>query len=175
MTGFGQTDMLDDASGRTIITRESRRIPWLDLVFGFGPMLPIAVGAGAAWWLSGKALDYLVALFTLFYAASILLFLAGVHRGVSFRTEGGPRLSQLVTMLVLYGLGLASLLAAVVGKAVPALAMLILGFSAVMILDPIAARAGEVPLAHARLRPLQMPIAIVSLAVLLWLKLVAPY
>ena len=167
--------MRDDATGRTIIAHEPRRIPWLDLVFGFGPMVPIAVGAGAAWWLNGQPLDYLVALFTLLYAASILLFLAGVHRGVSFRTEGGPRLSQIATMLILYGLGLASLLAAVMGKAVPALAMLILGFAAVMVLDPIAARAGAVPLAHARLRPLQMPIAVVSLAVLLWLKLAAPY
>ena len=167
--------MLDDTTGRTITAHEPRRIPWLDLVFGFGPMLPIAAGAIAAWWLNGRPLDYLVALFTLLYAASILLFLAGVHRGVSFRTEGGPRLSQIVTMLFLYGLGLASLLAAVVGKAVPALAMLILGYAAIMVIDPIAARAGEVPLAHARLRPLQMPIAVVSLAVLLWLKLTAPY
>ncbi len=167
--------MYEDATGRTITAHEPRRIPWLDLVFGFGPMLPIALGAGSAWWLNGRPLDYLVGLFTLLYAASILLFLAGVHRGVSFRTEGGPQLSQLATMLTLYGLGLASLLCAVVGKAVPALAMLILGFCAVAVLDPIAARAGEVPLAHARLRPLQMPIAIVSLAVLLWLKITAPY
>ncbi len=60
------------------------------------------------------------------------------------------------------------------GKAVPALAMLILGYAAIGILDPIRARR-RVPLAHARLRPLQMPIAVVSLAALLWLKLTAPY
>ncbi|MDP4023611.1 DUF3429 domain-containing protein [Methylobacterium sp. NEAU 140] len=167
--------MLDDATGRTLSVHETRRIPWLDIVFGFGPMVPIAVGAAAAWWLQGQPLDYLVALFTLLYAASILLFLAGVHRGVSFRTEGGPSLSQIVTMLVLYGLGLAALLCAVMGKAVVAVALLILGYAAVMVIDPIAARAGEVPLAHARLRPIQMPIALVSLAVLLWVKLVAPY
>lgn len=167
--------MRDDATGRTLTTHEPRRIPWLEIVFGFGPMLPIAVGTAVTWWLNGKPLDYLVALFTLLYAASILLFLAGVRRGVSFRTEGGPRVSQIVTMLVLYGLGLGSLFAAVMGKAVPALAMLILGYAAIGILDPIAARAGEVPLSHARLRPLQMPIAVVSLAALLWLKLTAPY
>ncbi|WP_267356537.1 MULTISPECIES: DUF3429 domain-containing protein [unclassified Methylobacterium] len=167
--------MRDDAAGRTITAHEPRRIPWLDVVFGFGPMVPIVVGAAAAWWLNGQPLDYLVALFTLLYAASILLFLAGVHRGVSFRTEGGPRLSQIVTMLVIYALGLFSLFSAVMGKAVPALAMLILGYALVGIFDPIAARSGAVPLAHARLRPLQMPIAVVSLAVLLWLKLTAPY
>ena len=167
--------MRDDATGRTITAHEPRRIPWLDIVFGFGPMVPIAAGAAATWWLNGQPLDYLVALFTLLYAASILLFLAGVHRGVSFRTEGGPHLAQIVTMLILYGLGLFSLFSAVMGKAVPALAMLILGYAAIGILDPIAARAGQVPLAHARLRPLQMPIAVISLVVLLWIKLTAPY
>ena len=167
--------MRDDATGRTLTAHEPRRIPWLDLVLGFGPMVPIAAGTAAAWWLNGQPLDYLVALFTLLYAASILLFLAGVHRGVSFRTEGGPRVSQMVTMLVLYGLGLSSLFAAVLGKAVPALAMLILGYAAIGVIDPIAARTGAVPLAHARLRPIQMPIAVVSLALLLWLKLTAPY
>jgi hypothetical protein len=167
--------MINNATGRTITAHEPRRIPWLDMVFGFGPMLPIAAGAAAAWWLQGQSLDYTVALFTLLYAASILLFLAGVHRGVSFRTEGGPRLSQMVMMLVLYALGIGSLFAAVMGEAVTGLAMLIVGYAAIMVLDPIAARAGEVPLAHARLRPLQMPIALVSLAVLLWIKLIAPY
>lgn len=167
--------MRDDATGRTIIAHEPRRIPWLDIVFGFGPMLPIVAGAAVAWWLQGQPLDYLVALCTLLYSASILCFLAGVHRGVSFRTEGGPRLSQMVTMLVLYGLGLGSLFAAVMGKAVIGLSMLILGYALIAVLDPLEARTGSVPLAHARLRPIQMPIAVVSLAVLLWIKLNAPY
>ena len=167
--------MLDDATGRTIVTHESRRVPWLDIVFGFGPMVPIAAGTAAAWWLQGEPLDYLAILVTLLYAASILCFLAGVHRGVSFRTEGGPRLSQMVTMLVLYGLGLGSLITVVTGKVVLGLSMLILGYALVAILDPLEARSGSVPLAHARLRPIQMPIAVVSLAVLLWIKLNAPY
>jgi hypothetical protein len=167
--------MRDDATGRTIVAHEPRRIPWLDLVFGFGPMVPIVAGAAAAWWLQGESFEYLVALCTLLYSASILCFLAGVHRGVSFRTEGGPRLSQMATMLVLYVLGLGSLFAAVLGKAVPGLGMLILGYALVAILDPLEARTGAVPLAHARLRPIQMPLAIVSLGVLLWIKLHAPY
>lgn len=167
--------MLDDTTGRTIVAHEPRRIPWLDIVFGFGPMLPIVAGSAAAWWLQGQPFDYIVALFTLLYSASILCFLAGVHRGVSFRTEGGPRLSQMVTMLVLYGLGAGSLFAAVMGKAIAGLSMLILGYALIAILDPLEARRGSVPLAHARLRPVQMPIAVVSLAVLLWVKLNAPY
>jgi hypothetical protein len=167
--------MLDDATSRTIVAREPRRIPWLDVVFGFGPMVPIAAGAVAVWWLRGQPLDYLLNLLTLFYSGSILCFLAGVHRGVSFRTEGGPRLSQMVTMLLLYGLGAGSLFAAILGSPVVGLSMLILGYALVAVLDPLEARTGAVPLAHARLRPLQMPIAIVSLAVLLWIELSGPY
>ena len=56
-----------------------------------------------------------------------------------------------------------------------AAALLILGYAAVMVIDPIAPRAGVVPLAHARLRPIQMPSAPVSLAVRLPVTLAAPY
>ena len=95
--------------------------------------------------------------------------------GLKTEPQFSQPVRQIVTMLILYGLGLFSLFSAVMGKAVPALAMLILGYAAIGILDPIAARAGQVPLAHARLRPLQMPIAVIRLAVLLWIKLTAPY
>ena len=58
------------------------------VVFGFGPMVPIAVGAAAAWWLNGQPLDYLVALFTLLYAASILLFLDSRCSIKNFEKDG---------------------------------------------------------------------------------------
>ncbi len=130
--------MRDDATGRTITAHEPRRIPWLDIVFGFGPMVPIAVGAAAAWWLNGQPLDYLVALFTLLYAPprSCCSWPASTGRQ-QLPHRGGPRLAQIVTMLILYALGLFSLFSAVMGKAVPALAMLILGYAAIGILDPI--------------------------------------
>ncbi|WP_156311811.1 hypothetical protein [Methylobacterium platani] len=49
----------------------------------------------------------------------------------------------------------------------PAIAavLLIAGFGLVAVLDPVAARRGETPLFFARLRPVQRPLAIVSLAV----------
>lgn len=166
---------MDDTAGRTVTAREPRAIPWLSVVLGFGPMLPLVAGAGLAWWMKGQPLDYLVVLLTILYGSSILLFLAGVRRGVSFRTEGGPTFTQIATMLGLYGLGLTALIASVMGKAVLALGLLILGFSAIAVLDPIAARNGEAPLFFARLRPLQMPIAVASLAALLVLKLGSSY
>ena len=99
--------MLDDATGRTIVAREPRRIPWLDIVFGFGPMVPIAVGAAAAWWLQGQPLDYLVILVTLLYSASILCFLAGansIFSGEKLLTTPNPDFDADQQMFALLGL-----------------------------------------------------------------------
>lgn len=167
--------MIEDATGRTLTAREPRETPWLSVVFGYGPMLPFVAGAAAAWWQRGMW-DELILLATILYGAAILLFLAGVRRGVSFRTEGGPQFVQIATMLGLFGLGLGALLAVVIlGNRIIALDLLIAGFVAVAVLDPIAARRGEAPLFFARLRPLQIPIAVLSLVALLVLKLMAPY
>lgn len=167
--------MLENATGRTLVTEEPRETPWLSVVFGYGPMLPFVAGAAAAWWQRGSW-DELILLATILYGAAILLFLSGVRRGVSFRTEGGPTVVQIATMLGLFCLGLGALLTVVIlGNRVIALDLLIAGFVAVAILDPIAARRGEAPLFFARLRPLQIPIAVISLVALLVLKLMAPY
>ncbi len=157
-------------AGRTIRATEPRAVPWLSIVFGYGPMLPFVAGAAAAWWLRddlGDALLYL----TILWGCAILLFLSGVRRGVSFRTEGGPTLAQMATMIGLFGLGFVALVLAALGLSAAALLLLIGGFTAVAILDPIAARRGEAPLFFARLRPFQMPIAILSLIAMLALKL----
>ena len=60
-------------------------------------------------------------------------------------------------MIGLFGLGFAALVLATLDEAVPALVLLIVGFGAIAILDPIAARRGEAPLFFARLRPVQIP------------------
>lgn len=166
--------MREDATGRTVTAHESREIPWLSVLFGYGPMLPIVAGAALAWWTRGR-LDYLVALLTMVYAGAILVFLAGARRGVSFRTGDSPTAAQIATVLLLFGLGLGGLMSAVLGKAVLALALLIAGYVAVGVLDPIAARRGEAPLFFARLRPTQMPIGVAGLAALLALKWMSPY
>lgn len=135
-------------------------------------MFPFAAGAAAAWATSGSWHAEAVLLCTL-WAAAILAFLAGARRGLSFRTEGGPALAQISTMFCLFTLALASLVAVVHAHARLAIGCLLVGFIAVMILDPIAARAGQAPLFFARLRPPQMAIAVISLAALLanvWVK-----
>lgn len=155
---------------RRITVTERPEVPALAVVFGFGPMLPLVAGAGLAWWLRGEAGERVTVL-TILWGCAILLFLSGVRRGLSFRTEGGETVAQIATMLGLFGLGFAALLAVAFGMPPVALLLLMTGFAAIAILDPIAARRGEAPLFMARLRPMQMPLAILSLAALLALKL----
>jgi hypothetical protein len=161
--------MREDAAGRTITAHEPRETPWLSIVFGYGPMLPFVAGAAGAWLLRGELGD-LAATLTILWGCAILLFLSGVRRGVSFRTEGGPTFVQIVTMLALFCLGFTALLAATFGQATWALGLLILGFGLIAVLDPIAAGRGEAPLFFARLRPIQIPLAILSLDALLTLE-----
>ena len=103
------------------------------------------------------------------WGAAILAFLAGVRRGLSFRTPGGERPAQIMTVIYLYLLAIGALL-------VPlpmALALLVMGFVSLGILDPGAARRQEAPLFFARLRPLQMAVPVCSLAaagLLLWMR-----
>ncbi|MGU3361406.1 DUF3429 domain-containing protein [Methylobacterium sp. M6A4_1b] len=163
--------MDDRPDGRTLRVTEPRAVPWLGIVLGYGPMLPFAVGALVAWGWRGAALGQAAAALTILWGCAILLFLSGVRRGVSFRTEGGATVVQIATMIGLFSLGFAALVLAALDRAVPALALLLLGFTAIAVLDPIAARRGEAPLFFARLRPVQIPIAILSLAGLLALAI----
>ena len=149
---------------------ERKEIPWLSVVLGYGPMLPFVGGAAAAWLLRGDQRDVLVRL-TILYGAAILVFLAGVRRGLSFRTPGGPRFAQIATMLGLFTIGLFALLAEWLDFLAPALAAEAAGYAAMIVLDPIAAKRGEAPLFFSRLRPTQLPIALIGLLGLLWLVL----
>ncbi|AWN40993.1 DUF3429 domain-containing protein [Methylobacterium durans] len=162
--------MRQDATGRTVTAHEPRETPWLSVVLGYGPMLPILAGAAAAWALPGEA-GRLAGTLAILWANAILLFLSGVRRGVSFRTEGGPTAMQIGTMMLLFSLGFAALAALQFGRETGAIALLVLGFGAVAVLDPIAAARGEAPLFFARLRPLQIPIGLAGLLGLLTLKL----
>lgn len=135
-------------------------IPPSSLILGFGPMLPLPLLGIAAWSTTGWLAALLVSTGQL-WASAILIFIAGVRRGLGLAAEDA-RPHQLATMLGLFLLGLA-------GLATPwvyAFGALALGYAAIAILDPRAARQGEVPRHFARLRPPQMVIALVGLAIL---------
>lgn len=157
---------------RTITVTERPEVPWLAVLFGYGPMLPFVAGAALAWW-RRDALGETAAHLTLLWGCAVLLFLSGVRRGLSFRTAGGETAMQVATMLGLFGLGLAALLAESAGRPALAAILLIAGYGAIALLDPVAARRGEAPLFFVRLRPMQMPLALLGLAALLALKLQA--
>jgi hypothetical protein len=141
------------------------RVPALSIVLGYGPMLPIVFAAIGVWLLPPPWPIVATAL-ALLWSASILIFLAGVRRGLSFRTPGGARPVQLVTMIWYFLLGVGAF---AVSNVSTSLVLLILGYVSVAILDPIAARRQEVPAHFARLRPLQMGLGVLALlAILIW-------
>ena len=140
-----------------------RTTPWESLFFAYAAMAPLAAGAVAFFLLRADAASAAARLMIL-WAGSILCFLPGVRRGLSFRQEGGPLLTQLATMIFLFALGVASLVSP---STQISLALQILGYTTVAVLDPLAARWGEAPRYFEGLRPLQMAIPIVSLGVVL--------
>ncbi len=143
---------------------EPRHTPPLSLLLGFSAMLPIAAGALAAWLLHGPAAA-LAEDGAVVWAGAVLCFLAGVRRGLSFRTPGGPTIPQIATMLWLFLLGVAALASVSLRIAPPVL--LLIGYLSLAVLDPLAARRGEAPLFFAKLRPVQMLIPITAIAAIL--------
>ena len=140
------------------------RSPLESLLLAYAAMVPLAAGAIAVLTLRGSAAA-LVLHATVTWAGALLCFFSGVHRGLSFRQPGGPRLSQLGSMLWLFVVGVVSLLSPWPG---PALVLQLAGFASLAVLDPVAARHGEAPRYFARLRPVQLLIPVASLAALLW-------
>ena len=140
----------------------ARQVPPLGALLGYGAMLPLAAGSIGVWLLPAPWTALLLRC-TLIWGGAILAFLAGVRRGLSFRTEGGPTAAQLLGMLWLFALALAALLAPW-----PTLscALLLVGYASVAILDLPAAHDGEAPSFFARLRPPQMLAALASLVLL---------
>ncbi|ETX29901.1 DUF3429 family protein [Roseivivax isoporae] len=144
---------------RRIVLTETPRIPWDGLVLGWGAMLPFAALAGIAWG-AGEPWPGLAREAARLWAGAILIFLSGVRRGLSFRTEGGPRAAQLVTFAVLFLSGAAILV-------LPpdwALPLGSLALAALAVADPLAARSGAAPHYFARLRPAQMGVAALAVA-----------
>ena len=141
---------------RRIEIEERAEIPWDGLIFGWVAMVPLLACAVAAWLpeVSGLALEA-----GRLWGAAIAVFLSGVRRGLSFRTEGGPRWTQLAMMLWLFCGGLAAVLLPLG----PALWLLLALYLSLAVLDPLAATAGEAPLYFRRLRPPQMGFAVLCI------------
>lgn len=134
-------------------------VPVLSLVLGYGAALPFILGAVGAWLLDGVLARAVVEVTTL-WGAAILAFLAGVRRGLSFRTDGGPTAAQITVMGWLFACALAALL---IPPLPVVLAIELAAFLSLAVIDPWAARRGEAPLFFTRLRPVQMPLIAAAL------------
>lgn len=139
-------------------------IPPADLLLAFGPAA-LTLLAGIAAWTAPLAWQPPAIAFGWLWSAAILLFLAGVTRGLSFFTAGGARLPQLLQMAWLFLLGLFAF-ATPLALALP---LLMIGYACIAAFDLHAARHGMAPAYFARLRPPQILIFLVGLAAL-WLR-----
>lgn len=136
-------------------------VPFLSCILAYGPVLGIL---GLAF--CSVSYEWAISLGRLF-AASILIFLAGVVRGLSFFTEGGPRASQIGIMAWRFLCGVS----AFVLPLPIAFAVLAAGYVSSLLYDPSAARTGSAPRYFAQLRPPQMTIALAGIILLFWRSL----
>ena len=85
MGGFGrpfalwESHDMDDPGRRFEIT-ERAEVPWLSVLLGYGPMMPLVAGAVLGFLYRGAARAEII-LLTILWAGTILAFLAGVRRG----------------------------------------------------------------------------------------------
>lgn len=146
----------------TATNGQPTRVPLLSLILGYGAVLPLPIAAIAVSFQSER-LDAIVDL-SMSWGAAILIFLAGVRRGLSFRTAGGPAASQVIISMLLFLVGIAALLSPFPWLA---LSLLLAGYAALLVIDPVAASWGTVPAFFEALRPGQMLVAVASLSILL--------
>lgn len=148
---------MDHSSSPQPRTDTPERTPLLSQILGYGPAgLILASGA-----LALADVPWSLA-FAQAWASVILIFLAGVTRGLSFFTQGGPRPAQIAMTMARFGCGVIALLL----PPVLALPILAAGYLSVLLYDPFAARTGAAPRYFARLRPPQMIIALIGLVLL---------
>lgn len=139
------------------------RIPLTSLIFGFGPVLPLPIAAILAWTLAPPG-PMVVTWLAIGWGSAILIFLSGVRRGLSFDGDAETPPRALLVMIWLFLLGFGGLVSL---TPLISLTLLAIGYASVAILDPIAARRGEAPPHFARLRPVQMAIAVFGLVALI--------
>lgn len=101
--------------------------------------------------------------FALLWAATLLCFFGGVHRGASFYNREGPILSEISAMLLLYFTGL---LALALPREENSWRLLQAGYLLTLIADVSLAKKKRLPSFFARLRPPQMSAALLVISLL---------
>jgi hypothetical protein len=131
----------------------------VDLALGVAAMGPIII-VGLAVWLIPQSTGVPIAILAVMWSGALLAFFAGVRRGLTFSERGGARLSELSSMLWLFGLGVLTLIfeSPLIGA---------IGFASLAVLDSLAARRLQAPTYFERFRPAQMAVAVAGLVLIL--------
>jgi hypothetical protein len=140
-------------------------IPLDSVIFGYGPMLPFAAGAIGSW--ATPALQGTAIGLTIIWGALILSFVGGVRRGFGFGEPSAATRVEIATMAIYVSIAGLALIFGWQGSPAWATGLLAAGFAVVVVLDSMAARAGNAPAHFTRLRGPQMGVAVVSLLILL--------
>jgi hypothetical protein len=130
----------------------------LDLCLGVAATIPLLAAAffvclepaGSSGWVRTLAV---------IWTSSLLTFFAGVRRGLTFSEAGGGRAFELATMLLIFMVGVLSLV--LVSPAVGAI-----GLAAVGLLDARSGARLEAPRYFRIFRPVQMGACFVALALI---------
>jgi hypothetical protein len=146
-------------AGRVLDVHETPERQALDHVLGWGAMLPLVACALAAWLTTGSFQAVAMSL-AIIWGGAVLAFLAGIRRGLSFRTPGGARWTQIAFMLWTFVLAFGSMVAL---RPLTSLGLLILGYASLALAARAADLNAEVPVVSATRRPAQMSIAALSL------------
>jgi hypothetical protein len=138
-------------------------VPVDSWLLGYGPMLPLLAAGIGAWVLpfpySLVAVDVAIK-----WGALILAFIAGVRRGFGFGYPGASKPAEIAVCLGYFTL---ALLAIALPPMPIRLAALLVGYGTAAVLERQAAIAGNAPAHFARLRPGQMTVGAIGLALAL--------
>lgn len=146
-------------SGRVLEVREAAEGHVLDRVLGWGAMAPLALCAVAAWLSAGSVRAVAMSL-AIIWGGAVLVFLAGVRRGLGFRTPSGARSSQIAFVLWTFALAFGSMIAL---QPLTSVGLLILGYAGMALAARGAALRDEAPVSFAGWGPAQMSVAALSL------------
>jgi hypothetical protein len=130
----------------------------LDLCLGVAATVPLLAAAAFVCLEPAGSSDWIRTL-AVIWASSLLTFFAGVRRGLTFSEAGGGRAFELATLLVVFGVGVLSLV--LVSPAMGAA-----GLAAVGLLDARSGARLEAPRYFRIFRPAQMTVCVIALVII---------
>jgi hypothetical protein len=156
---FWERMPLAPQSGRALGVGETAEGHLLDRVLGWGAIAPLIACAVIAWLTTGSVRAVAMSL-AIIWGGAVLVFLAGVRRGLGFRAPDKARPSQTLFMLWTFALAFGSMIAL---RPLTSLGLLILGYAGMALAARAAGLREEVPIFSAGLRPVHMSVALLSL------------